>query len=254
MNAIEWRRYEMLVRVRDFGDSYGHLFPTSSVAGQSFAAVAAAIADLDAQELTRLAASASVLVDRKTIAREALLARLQAIGRTARVLTEDSPGLDQQFQVSAEAADQRLLTTGRKFVRDVEPFSSQCLAHGMPVTFVADLHALVDAFDRALRDCARGRAARRAADARTRAALSRGTATVRRLDAIVINHLGGDAVTSTVWERGRRIGYPARARRTGVTPARRQLALPLPFTATHARRPELVDTSQASRETARAVG
>ena len=72
----------------------------------------------------------------------------------------------------------------------------------------------------------------RAADASTRAELSRGSAAVRRLDAIVINHLGDDAVTRAVWERERRIGYPTRARRTRVTPARPQLALPLPFTPT----------------------
>jgi len=87
-----------------------------------------------------------------------------------------------------------------------------------------------------------------------RPTLTRGNAAVRRLDAIVINHLGGDEVTRTVWECGRRIGYRARAKRTGVRPARRQIALPLPFTATHARRPELVDASQATRETARAGG
>jgi hypothetical protein len=42
MNMIERRQYEMLVRVRDFGDNYGHLFPASSVARESFTAVAAA--------------------------------------------------------------------------------------------------------------------------------------------------------------------------------------------------------------------
>ena len=31
MNANDKRRYDMLVRVRDFGTLYGHLFPTSSV-------------------------------------------------------------------------------------------------------------------------------------------------------------------------------------------------------------------------------
>jgi len=252
MNAIERRRYEMLVRVRNFSDTHGHLFPASSVARQSFAAVAAAIAELDGQSVTRSAASAAMLAEPKRIAREALLARLQAIGRTARVLAEDMPGLDQQFHVSAEAADHRLLTTGRRFVRSIEPFSSQCLAHGMPVTFVADLHALVDAFDRALHDCARGRGARRAADANTRAALSRGSAAVRRLDAIVINHLSDDAVTRTVWEGVRRIGYPARVRRTRATPVRSQLALPLRFIPAHRRRSELIDAPHAPGETASA--
>ena len=42
MNAIERRQYDMLLRVRDFGDSHGHLFPSSSVARQNFEDVAAA--------------------------------------------------------------------------------------------------------------------------------------------------------------------------------------------------------------------
>jgi len=107
-----------------------------------------------------------------------------------------------------------LLTAGRKFARDAEPFSSQFVVHGMPVTFVADLNALVDGFERALRDRGVGRESRRAARARTHAALASGRAAVRSLDAIVINHLREDVVTRTVWERDRRIVYPERAKRT----------------------------------------
>ena len=111
-----------------------------------------------------------------------------------------------------------MLTTARKFARDAEPFSSQFVAHGMPATFVADLNALVDSFERALRDRGLGREARRAARASTKAALSSGLAAVRSLDAIVTNHLRDDAVTRTVWERDRRIVYPERAKGTDATP------------------------------------
>jgi len=218
MNAIERRRYEMLVRVRDFGDNYGDLFPASSVARESFTAVAAAIKELDTQDLTHMAASASALLEQKTRAREALLARLRAIGQTARVLAKDAPGLDEQFPVPTEPSDQRLLTTGRKFARDVESLTSQFIAHGMPVTFVADLNALVDGFDRSLRDRGLGRETRRAARASTKAALSSGLAAVRSLNAVVINHLRHDEVTTTVWEQARRIVYPERAKRTGAAP------------------------------------
>jgi len=218
MNMIERRRYEMLVRVRDFGDNYGHLFPASSVARESFTAVAAAIKELDAQDLTHMAASAPALLERKARAREALLARLQAIGQTARVLARDAPGLDQQFRVPAEPSDPNLLTAGRKFTRDVEPWTSQFIAHGMPVTFVADLGALVDGFDRSLRDRGMGRETRRAARASTRTALSSGLAAVHSLNAVVINHLRHDEVPATVWEQARRIVYPERARRTGAAP------------------------------------
>ncbi len=72
MNVIEQRQYEMLVRVRNFGTTYGHLFPASSVAGETFAAVDAAIKELDAQELAHLAASVSARAQRKDTARQAL--------------------------------------------------------------------------------------------------------------------------------------------------------------------------------------
>jgi len=218
MNVSERRQYDMLVRVRDFGDTYGHLFPTSSVAPQNFATVAAAVKELDAQDLAHMAASVSARAHRKEMAREALLARLQAVSQTARVLSADAPGLDQQFEVPFPASDQTLLTTGRKFARDVEPFRSQFLAHGMPATFVADLNALVDSFERAMRDRGLGREARRAARASTQAALSSGLAAVRSLNAIVINHLRDDVVTRTVWDRERRIVYPERAKQTDATP------------------------------------
>jgi hypothetical protein len=218
MNVIETRQYEMLVRVRDFGDRYGHLFPTSSVARQNFDTVAAAVKELDAQELTHMAASVSARAERKTTAREALQARLHAISQTARVLAASVPGLDQQFQVPNSASDQTLLTTGRKFARDAEPLSSQFLAHGMPAAFVAELDALVGSFERALRDRGVGREARRAARASTGAALSSGLAAVRSLSAIVTNHLRDDAVARTVWESARRIVYPERAKKRDATP------------------------------------
>jgi hypothetical protein len=217
MHVSERRQYEMLVRVRDFGDGYGHLFPTSSVARQNFEAVAAAITELDAHELTHMAASVSARAHRKEIAREALFARLQAISQTARVLAEDTPGLDLQFEVTMQASDQALVTTGRRFARDAEPLSSQFIAHGTPVTFLTDLNALVDAFERAMRDRGLGREARRAARASTQAALASGIAAVRSLNAIVVNHLRGDKVTTIVWEQARRIVYPQRAETTDAT-------------------------------------
>jgi len=218
MNEIERRQYEMLVRVRDFGDRYGHLFPASSVARRSFAAVARAVRELEAQDIEHMAASASARARRKTMAGDALRARVLAISQTARVLAADTPGLDQQFAMPSPATDQALLTAASKFARDAEPLSSQFLAHGMPATFIAELLALVDIFERALRDRGAGREARGAARASTRAALASGLAAVRALDAIVTNHLRDDAVTRAVWERDRRVVYPARAPRTDATP------------------------------------
>jgi hypothetical protein len=210
MNAMERRQYEMLVRVRNFASTYGHLFPASSVAGENFAAVDAAIRELDAQELAHQTASVSGRAERKGPARRALAARLQAIARTARVLREGDPALLQQFEVPASATDQALVASGRKFARDAEALSSQFVAHGMPDTFIGDLNGLVNELETAVRDRGLGGEARRAARVSTNAALAAGLAAVRTLDAIVTNHLGGDAVTCAVWKRERRIVYPKR--------------------------------------------
>jgi hypothetical protein len=86
--------------------------------------VAAAITELDAQDVAHMAASLSARAERKDIARQVLLARLQAISQTARVLRQDNSALVQQFEVPGRATDQTLLNTGRKFVRDAEALSS----------------------------------------------------------------------------------------------------------------------------------
>ena len=54
------------------------------------------------------------------MARQVLLARLQAISQTARVLRQDNSALVEQFEVPSPAADQTLLNAGRKFARDAE--------------------------------------------------------------------------------------------------------------------------------------
>jgi hypothetical protein len=231
MNGIERRQYEMLVRVRDFGVTYGHLFPASSVARANFEAVAAAIEQLDTQDLTHMQATVSARAHRKTTGRATLLARLQAISQTARVLSAETPGLDKQFEVPAPASDPALLTTGRKFAQDVEALSSRFVAHGMPVTFVADLNALVENFDRALRDRGLGSEALRAARAATKATVSSGLAAVRSLNAIVTNHLGDDGVTRSVWNREQRIVYP---KRTAAAPEPPAAAAPEPPTGSRA--------------------
>ena len=102
----------------------------------------------------------------------------------------------------------------------------------MPVTFLTDLNALVDRFERrAAGSRSRERSAPCGAPQHQGAAAS-GLAAVRSLDAIVNNHLGDDEVTRAVWARERRIVYP---RRTDATPAPVPMpAAPEPPTGTRA--------------------
>src|SRR5689334_23190167 len=94
MNKDELRRYEMLVRVRDFGTAHEDIFPSSTLGGQAFAAVAAAVTELSQQSATQLSARGSTRegLTTKSVARAALRDDLDAIIRTARAIALDVPG------------------------------------------------------------------------------------------------------------------------------------------------------------------
>ena len=84
---------------------------------------------------------------------------------TARAIAGDTPGLKDKFRVPVPRTDQALLTAGRLFARDAEPFKDQFLAHAMPQTFLADLIGLVETFEEAIQEREEGKGGSTAARA-----------------------------------------------------------------------------------------
>ena len=207
MNTIETRQYKMLARVRDFGNTHRDLFPESSPGGQQFAAVAEAVKQLSEQAMSNTAAAREG-PNTKAKGRRALIDRLEAISRTARVIAEGTPGLEDKFHLPDPQTDEALLTAGRVFAREAAGFKSQFVGHGMPETFLANLDDLVVTFEKGTRHRDAGRNQQTAAKATIGAALASGMAAVQRLDVIVANCLHDDPVTMAMWERERRVGYP----------------------------------------------
>jgi hypothetical protein len=227
MKIIETRRYEMLVRVRDFGLAHGDLFPESSHAREQFATVAAAVTQLGTNAVSRMSAGRKGKSS-KALAREALFDRLEDFGRTARAIAQNTPGLEDKFHLPEPQTDQALITAGRLFAQDAGPFTAQFVGHAMPATFIADLIALVDRFEQAIHERETGKDDRTAARTSIEEALASGTNAALRLDAIVANHLKGDPVTMSVWRRDRRIGYPNRSRKHGKATKRAEAAAAAP--------------------------
>jgi len=222
MNTIETRRYEMLVRVRDFGKAHGDLFPTSSPGGKAFAAVEAAVTELSRHAVQKMSSRGAARDggERREAARTAVREQIDAISRTAGLMAEDKPDLAERFRMPKARNDQALLIAGRLFVRESEAVEAEFLAHGMPSTFRVDLNTAVQRFEHALHDRDAGRAGQTAAQAGISAALESGTAAVESLDVIIANRLRGDAVTMAVWERERRVKYPKSAANVAApTPA-----------------------------------
>jgi hypothetical protein len=217
MNAIERRQYEMLLRVRDFGNTHRHLFSESSVAQQTFAAVSAAIDDLTVTDMLKMSASISARAGRKAAARKALkdvLLKVRDLGKVLRASGRTTP----PFELVASGSDQALLTAARQFARDAATLEAEFAAHGMPSKVIADT---ASAFETALRDRGMSRSDHTAARARIHELLATALVEARRLDLLVDNHLAADKVIQAVWKQARRVEDPRGPRTvtTGEPPA-----------------------------------
>ena len=212
MNLIQTLRYLMLIKLSNFGVAYRSKFPASSHALEQFETVDAAVNQLSTYAVSKMSAGHAGKTS-KALAREALFDRLEDFGRTARAISQNTPGLEDKFYLPDPQTDLALITAGRLFAQDAGPFTAQFVGHAMPATFIADLIALVDHFEQTIRERETGKDDRTAARTSIEQALESGTNAAVRLDAIVANHLKDDPVTVSVWKRDRRVGRPHRARK-----------------------------------------
>ena len=242
MKTIERKKYEMLVRLRDFGEAHLDLFPESSFAQEHFAAVDAAVKALSQHAVSKML-TAREGKRNKVMAHDALLTRLEAISDTARAIGQDTPGLEDKFHVPEHLTDQALVTAGRAFARDAEGFAGQFIGHAMPATFIADLNGLVDGFEQAIHARQAGKDGQTAARASIEAALASAFVAVQKLDAIVANHVPGDPVTMAVWRGDRRVEYQNRKRSTGGASAPASTPALTPGAAPEAARPASADAA-----------
>jgi hypothetical protein len=211
MDARERRQFEMLLRVDDFGATYRHLFAAPR-APQTFAEVAAAVAALKENAVTKLSASAAARADRTAEARVALVHLLSRVSQLARVLRAEGQELP-PFPPPASKSDQALLIAGRHFAQQAKTADTEFAEHGMGS---AVIEATTMAFAAALRDRGTSRADRIAARTRIQVLVSSALKAVRRLDLMVQNELAHDNVVQATWKQARHVES---ARRTGDSTA-----------------------------------
>jgi hypothetical protein len=226
MKTHDIHRYRMLVRVREFGAAHRDQFPAGSPARQLFAAVSTAVEQLstyDSSQADGLGAWRGGATS-KAPAREALSQALDAVARTARVL--DVPGLS-RFRLPSTRNDHELDVAARKFLKDLVPFKAQFVAYGLPKSFLADLQATFDAFERATQDRLAGREASAAAAAGIAEVMEGALTDLARLDAIVANTLEDEPTLLAAWTAARRVTrVRAGAQRQAAVPA--SPAVPVP--------------------------
>jgi hypothetical protein len=205
MKTHDIHRYRMLVRVREFGVAHRDLFPAGGPAGQLLAAFSKAVDQLSTyiteQDAGRGASREGAMS--KAGARDALNGALDAIARTARAL--DTPGLGGKFRLPSVRNDHELATAARRFQEGAAALKAQFVSHGLPKSFLTDLQAALDAFERATQDRLAAIETSAAAAAGIGTAMDLALAALTRLDAIVANTLRGEPTMLAAWTTARRV-------------------------------------------------
>jgi len=225
VKTMEARKYEMLLRVRDFGRTYGNRFPESSYAAKLFGDIDSVIKQLGDHTVSRMSAARDGSAVR-TASREALLEQLEAMNRTAQAIGTEITGLEDKFVLPASDDDPALLAAGRLFAQDAVAYEKEFIGHGMASTFLVDLGTLVAGLDQAIVANDVGRDAHVAARAAIEAAITVGVNTMRKIDTLVRNVLRDDPAVMAVWERDRRVQYPPAKRAPAATTEPSQSATP----------------------------
>ena len=201
MKKIQKPKYEMLLRVRDFGNTYGELFSGHPVARQAFDAVNAAVDGLTTTDVLKQSASMAKRADRKAAARTALITVLTRVGQLARILRAQGRTI-QAFPFPEPRTDQGMLTAARQFARDLAPFDAEFTGHRIgPVTIME----IAAAFEAVVRDCERKRAEFLAARTRIHDLLTSALLDVTRLDLIVDHVVGSNNPIQAIWKQARRV-------------------------------------------------
>ncbi len=199
MNDSDRRRYEALVRVKQFGIDNAADF--TGIATTKFAEVGSNADQAEAKSGAQQAGFglSALQFNVKDTAREDLREDMSAIARTARSMEYAFDGISELFRFNRNLTDEKLLARARAFASAAVARQADFIAYGLPATFIADLTAAADAFEATFAAAASATAEQVAATAESAAFIREGMIAKRILDGIVRNRYADDPGKLAAW-------------------------------------------------------
>lgn len=142
MTADERRQFDMLVRVRNFGNNYAALWASSPAAVQALARVGSTIDGVTVSGMSKTAAAAARRSDRRFALRHELRGLLRRAARLSRNLRAEG----QQIQVlewRGSKGDTALITAAGYFAKEMAN-CDEFRTHGMAPERITTLATLLD--------------------------------------------------------------------------------------------------------------
>lgn len=199
MNDLERNYYNAFVRVRDFGAENAADFPVNSAGGNGFAAVGAAVDEMEQSGATQASGAGGQMTAQKGVVIAEVREDLRAINRTARALAVDDHSIGELFRMPYGNNEQTLLAAARAFLTNATPVKAQFIEYGLPDDFLEDLQADITAFEQAVSGKSAATGEKISATATIGNAVDKGLNALRRLRAIVPNRYRDNPAKLAAW-------------------------------------------------------
>lgn len=196
-------RYEMFLRVRDFGVAHAGLFPESSTGEAMFGQVTAAVAAID-EHLKNGVLGAAGARRVKPATRKAVFGYMKTIALLGRRVTRPETGQN-PFRMPRGRSLTAELAAARAFVEEAEKRQDEFVRFGLPPTFVSDFRTEVEELQHAVNARLNSKTIRKEAAAGIRTTLAEGLEVIRDLDAAVAAATRTNPIVFAAWEAARRI-------------------------------------------------
>jgi hypothetical protein len=213
MTADERRRFDMLVRVRDFGTTHAAQLAASPAAVQTLAVLNDTIEELTETRMKKTTASSGARSDRRVALRRDLRILLRRAARLARNLEADGRAAPTLW-LPPSRNDTALLTTAADFGERIALHEAEFSAHHLSSARVL---AAREALDAAIGDQIGNRLRYVGSRVGIGLLLAKASRAAQRLDLILADDIERDAGMQAAWKQLRRL--EPRRTRTAAEPA-----------------------------------
>lgn len=201
MNARDRARYDMFIRVDEFGNTNRADFPIESIGGAQFSKIADVISKLQTligdRETSRDDARFSY--NAKATMRENLREEMSDINETARSMAYQIEGIELKFRMPRAGGDVDLLAAARAFYNNSEEYNTQMTEYGLPAAFRAELNQAIADFETSLNPPGAAMDSQVEATNNIGEQIRRGMKAVKTLEAIVKNKYRNNTGKLAVW-------------------------------------------------------
>jgi hypothetical protein len=199
MNDSDRRRYEMQLRVNQFGiDNAADFTGIAAAKLTQLGTLIDTVQTKSAAQQLGFGESAQQF-EVKNTARENLRDEMSDISRTAKSMEYAFDGISSQFQFQRNMNDADMLAKARAFYTESLTYNADFISYGLPSTFRADLNSAADAFEASFSSTATATAEHVAATAEISSKIREGMIIVRILDGIVKNKYANDPGKLAAW-------------------------------------------------------